>query len=144
MRWWARVARFAALAAALGAGLGAAAACHGPPPATAGSPTAGSPTASASSCKVSEPVCDPTVGDDTALTLVRRRCAGCHAEGGKAEHPFLDAAALRDERGNVAFRLAGCEMPPDDTVLPAAERVRLIGWAACAVPPAVPPGAAAR
>ena len=125
MRWWVSVALLAAASAA--------SACHGPPPATAGSPTAGSPPASASSCKVSEPVCDPTVGDDTALTLVRRRCAGCHAEGGKADHPFLDAAALRDERGNLAFRLAGCEMPPDDTVLPAAERVRLIGWGACAI-----------
>jgi hypothetical protein len=119
VRWWASLA-----AAAL-----AASACRGAPPATAGSPTA---TASAASCKVSQPVCDPTVGDDTALALVRRRCAGCHDDGGQAEHPFVTAAALRAERENVALRLAGCEMPPDDSVLPAAERARLIGWGACA------------
>jgi hypothetical protein len=107
-------------------------ACHGPPPATAGSPA----RAVAASCKVSQPVCDPRVADDTALTLVRRRCAGCHAEGGKAEHPFLDADALSAIRGDVALRLAGCEMPPDDTFLPTDERVRLIGWAACVLPAA--------
>lgn len=77
-------------------------------------------------------MCDPAVPDDTALALVRRRCAGCHGDGGKAEHPLLDAAALREERNNVAFRLAGCEMPPDDTPLPAGERARLMGWGACA------------
>jgi len=105
-------------------------ACHGPPPATAGSPE----RSGAASCKVSRPVCDPRVGDDTALTLVRRRCAGCHAEGGKAEHPFLDAEALSGVRGDVALRLAGCEMPPDDTLLPGEERTRLIGWGACVLP----------
>lgn len=81
---------------------------------------------------MSQPVCDPTVSDDTALALVRRRCAACHAEGGKAEHPLLDAAALLHDRGNVALRLSGCEMPPDATPLPLDERVRLIGWGACA------------
>lgn len=106
-------------------------ACHGSPPATAGSPE----RSGAASCKVSQPVCDPRVTDDTALALVRRRCAGCHAEGGKAEHPFLDADALSGVRGDVALRLAGCEMPPDDTFLPTAERARLIGWAACVLPP---------
>jgi len=83
------------------------------------------------SCKISQPVCDPAVSDDTALALVRRRCAGCHAEGGKAEHPLLDARDLLHDRGDVALRLSGCEMPPDTTPLPLAERVRLIGWAAC-------------
>jgi hypothetical protein len=122
--WWASLALVAAIAA-----LGA---CHGPPPATAGSPA---PSAAAS-CKASQPVCDPQVSDDTALALVRRRCAGCHAEGGKADHPFLDLDALAGERGDVALRLAGCEMPPDDTPLPAAERVRLIGWGACVLPAA--------
>lgn len=132
MRWWASL-----LAAAL-----AASACHGAAPATAGSPTAiASP--SPGSCKVSQPVCDPTVGDDTALTLVRRRCAGCHDEGGQAEHPFLTAGALGAERENVGLRLAGCEMPPDDNVLPAAERARLIGWGACAAAAGVGASAAA-
>lgn len=107
-----------------------AAACHGPPPATAGSPE----RSDTANCKVSKPVCDPRVTDDTALTLVRRRCAGCHAEGGKAEHPFLDADALSSTRGDVALRLAGCEMPPDDTFVPPEERSRLIGWAACVLP----------
>jgi hypothetical protein len=107
-----------------------AAACHGPSPATAGSPE----RSGAADCKVSRPVCDPRVTDDTALTLVRRRCAGCHAEGGKAEHPFLDADALSGARGDVALRLAGCEMPPDDTFLPPGERRRLIGWGACVLP----------
>lgn len=97
---------------------------------TSGAP--GGPPTPASSCKVSNPVCDATVGDDTALALVRRRCAGCHDEGGEAAHPFLDAAALSKERANVALRLAGCEMPPDDTPLPADERARLMGWGACA------------
>ena len=110
-----------------------AAACHGPPPATAGSPER------AAGCKVSKPVCDPQVTDDTALALVRRRCAGCHAEGGKAEHPFLDADALSATRGDVALRLAGCEMPPDDTFLAPDERRGLIGWGACVLPD-VPPG----
>jgi hypothetical protein len=77
-------------------------------------------------------VCDPSVTDATALALVRRRCVGCHAEGGKAEHPLVDPAVLRDERGNLALRIAGCEMPPDDTPLPADERAHLIGWGACA------------
>lgn len=77
-------------------------------------------------------MCDPTVTDDTALALVRRRCAGCHGEGGKAEHPILEAAALLQERSNVSLRLAGCEMPPDDTPFPADERARLMGWGACA------------
>ncbi len=107
-------------------------ACHGPPPATAGSPE----RTAAASCKVSQPVCDPKVSDDTALALVRRRCVGCHAEGGKAEHPFLDPDALSATRGDVALRLAGCEMPPDDTFLPADERGRLIGWGACVLPAA--------
>jgi hypothetical protein len=88
-------------------------------------------------------VCDPTVGDDTALILVRRRCAGCHDDGGQAEHPFLTAAALGAERENVGLRLAGCEMPPDDNVLPAAERARLIGWGACAAAAGVGASAAA-
>jgi hypothetical protein len=107
-------------------------ACHGTPPASAGSPE----RSGAASCKVSQPVCNPRVTDDTALALVRRRCAGCHAEGGKAEHPFLGADALSGVRGDVALRLAGCEMPPDDTPLPTDERARLIGWGACVLPPA--------
>lgn len=115
MRWWVSL-------AILGA-------CHNPAPASSGAPGRPAPAAS---CKVSDPVCDPAVTDDTALALVRRRCAGCHAEDGQAEHPFLDAAALLQERSNVSFRLAGCEMPPDDTPLPADERARLIGWGACA------------
>jgi len=90
-----------------------------------------SATASATSCKVSEPVCDPTVSDDMALALVRHRCAGCHAEGGKAEHPLLEPSALFPERSDVALRLSGCEMPPDATPLPLDERRRLIGWGAC-------------
>lgn len=112
-----------------------AAACHGPPPATAGSPE----RFAAADCKVSKPVCDPRVTEGTALALVRRRCAGCHAEGGKADHPFLDADALAATRGDVALRLAGCEMPPDDTFLPPEERRRLIGWGACVLPD-LPPG----
>src|SRR4051812_24797853 len=107
-------------------------ACHGTPPATAGSPE----RSGAANCKVSRPVCDPRVSEDTALALVRRRCAGCHAEGGKADHPFLDADALSATRGDVALRLAGCEMPPDDTLLPTNERARLIGWGACVLPAA--------
>lgn len=83
---------------------------------------------------MSTPVCDPRVADDTALALVRRRCVGCHAEGGKADHPFLDPAALSAVRGDVALRIAGCEMPPDATPLPADERVRLMGWGACVLP----------
>jgi len=77
-------------------------------------------------------VCDPSVDDAAALAVVRRRCAGCHADGGPAAHPLLDPTALQRERGDVALRLSGCEMPPDATPLPAAERARLIGWAACA------------
>lgn len=92
------------------------------------------PGAPEASCKVSSPVCDPAVTDDAALALVRQRCAGCHDEGGAAAHPFLEAAALRRERTDVALRLAGCEMPPDATPLPATERARLIGWGACAQP----------
>jgi hypothetical protein len=75
-------------------------ACHGPAPASSGAP--GRPPAA--SCKVSDPVCDPAVPNDIALALVRRRCAGCHGEGGKAENPLLEAAALLPERGDVAFR----------------------------------------
>jgi hypothetical protein len=84
------------------------------------------------SCKVSTPVCDPTVTDEAALAIVQARCKGCHAEGGKAEHMLLDAPSLLPERGDVGLRLAGCEMPPDDTPLPADERRRLMGWGACA------------
>jgi hypothetical protein len=104
--------------------------CHPVGTATA----AGGPasTSAAASCKVSEPVCDPTVSDAVALALVQRRCAGCHAEGGKAEHPLLEPSALFPERSDVAQRLSGCEMPPDSTPLPAEERRRLIGWGACA------------
>ena len=87
-----------------------------------------------STCKVSAPVCDPTVDDASALALARQRCSGCHAEGGPANHPFLEPAALLAARTDIALRLAGCEMPPDATPLPADERARLIGWAAC--PPA--------
>lgn len=105
------------------------AACHGAPPATA-------PVAAAASCRVTTPVCAPAIDDATALALVRARCAGCHADGGAAAHPLLAPSALRAERANVAFRLAGCEMPPDATPLPAAERAQLIGWAACV--PAAP------
>jgi hypothetical protein len=111
------------------------AACHPAP-----SATAGGASAAATSCKVSEPVCDPAVTDDTALALVRRRCAGCHAEGGKAEHPMLEPSALFPERSDVALRLSGCEMPPDSTPLPPDERRRLIGWGACAPPAAAPAG----
>jgi hypothetical protein len=81
---------------------------------------------------VSEPVCDPTVTTEAAVALVQRRCAGCHAEGGAASHPFLEPEALVIERANVSLRLAGCEMPPDATPLPADERTRLVGWGACA------------
>jgi hypothetical protein len=115
VRWWASLALLVA--------------CHGAPGAPA--VTAGA-TRSAASCKVSEPVCDSTVSDDTALALVQRRCAGCHAEGGKAQHPLLELSVLGKARGDVALRLSGCEMPPDSTPLPAAERARLIGWGACA------------
>jgi hypothetical protein len=117
------------------AALAAASACR-PPLGTVGSPD----RSAAAGCKVSQPVCDPAVDDDTALALVRHRCAGCHAEGGKAEHPFLDADALAGARGDVALRLAGCEMPPDDTPLPADERVRMIGWGACVLPAAAAAG----
>jgi hypothetical protein len=58
-------------------------------------------------------VCNPAVTDEAALAVVQHRCAGCHAEGGAASHPFLDAEALSRERANVALRLTGCEMPPD-------------------------------
>jgi len=102
-------------------------ACHGAPPAT----TALARSAPAATCKVSEPVCDPAVSDDTALALVRRRCAGCHAEGGKAQHPLLELSVLGKARSDVALRLSGCEMPPEPTPLPADERARLIGWGAC-------------
>jgi hypothetical protein len=77
-------------------------------------------------------VCDPKITDEAALALALHRCAGCHAEGGAASHPFLNAPALLHERANIALRLAGCEMPPDTTPLPAGERARLIGWGACA------------
>jgi mono/diheme cytochrome c family protein len=89
---------------------------------------------SAASCKVSVPVCDPAITDDAALAVAQERCAGCHAEGGAASHPFLNAPALLHERGNIALRLAGCEMPPDATPLPADERARLIRWGGCGLP----------
>ena len=114
MRWWASV-------AILGA-------CHRAVPAAAPA-SRGAPAAS---CKVSNPVCDPTVTTQAAVALVEHRCAGCHAEGGAAEHPFLAPEALVLERANISLRLAGCEMPPDATPLPADERARLIGWGACA------------
>jgi hypothetical protein len=120
VRSWGSVATFAVIAL-----VALVSACRGPAPASAGHPPA-------AGCKVSTPVCDPAVTDDTALALVRRRCAGCHAEGGAAEHAILAPAALFEARGNVALRLAGCEMPPDATPLPADERARLIGWGACA------------
>lgn len=108
------------------------AACHAAPPAAnAGSAET---VVASSSCRVSVPVCDPTVSDEDALALVQRRCAGCHAEGGKAEHPLLEPSALFPERGDVALRLSGCEMPPDSTPLPPDERRRLIGWGGCAPP----------
>jgi hypothetical protein len=115
----------------LGSACVAVLACHAPaaPPAGAGAAAA---SAAGGSCKVSEPVCDPTVTNEVAVALVQRRCAGCHAEGGKAEHPLLEPAALFPERGDVAQRLSGCEMPPDSTPLPVEERRRLIGWGACA------------
>ena len=103
-------------------------ACHGPGP----GPAAPGHAEQASSCKVGEPVCDPAVTDAVAFALVTQRCAGCHAEGGAAEHPFLSPAGLASERSNVSLRLSGCEMPPDATPLPADERARLIGWGACA------------
>lgn len=118
MRWWASLAILCA--------------CHGAGPAAA--PGAPHPVASASSCKVSKAVCDPAITDEVALTLVQHRCAKCHDEGGAAAHPFLNAAALLHERANVSLRLAGCEMPPDETPLPTDERARLIGWGACAAP----------
>lgn len=114
MRWWASLAVLCA--------------CHGAVPAAGPS----SRLDPASSCKVSEPVCDPTVTTEVAVALVQHRCAGCHAEGGAASHPFLEPEALVLDRANVSLRLAGCEMPPDATPLPAAERARLIGWGACA------------
>jgi hypothetical protein len=105
-------------------------ACHGAGPAASpGSPRTAAP---ASSCKISNAVCDPTVTDEAALALVQHRCVKCHDEGGAAAHPFLNAAALLGERANVSLRLAGCEMPPDETPLPTEERARLIGWGACA------------
>lgn len=79
-------------------------------------------------------MCDSTVADDTALALVRQRCAGCHADGGPASHPLFDPAALQLDRNDIALRLSGCEMPPDNTPLPAIDRARLIGWGACAPP----------
>lgn len=118
MRWWGSL----ALAVTI---LGA---CHGAVPA-AGPTSRPDP---ASSCKVSSPVCDPTVTTEAAVALVQHRCAGCHAEGGAASHPFLEPEVLVLERANVSLRLAGCEMPPDATPLPAEERARLIGWGACA------------
>jgi hypothetical protein len=114
VRWWASV-------AILGA-------CHGGPAPQTSAASRSDPA----SCKVSTPVCDPTVTDAVALGLVQHRCAGCHADGGAASHPLLDAAALLPDRANVSLRLAGCEMPPDTTPLPADERARLIGWGACA------------
>ena len=130
MRWW-------AMLAILGA-------CHAGSPAGAATPSPAAPAAAATAaagCKVSQPVCDPTVSDDMALAVVRHRCAGCHAEGGKAEHPLLEPSALFPERGDVALRLSGCEMPPDATPLPLEERRRLIGWGACAAAAAAASGA---
>jgi hypothetical protein len=103
-------------------------ACHGAAPAVGPRATPGA----ASGCKVSAAVCDPAVTTEVAVALVRRRCAGCHAEGGEASHPLLEPEALVLERANVSLRLAGCEMPPDATPLPADERARLVGWGACA------------
>jgi len=112
VRWWASLALVAA--------------CHGPAPVAP--PTA----VAAASCKVTTPACDPAVADADALAVVQQRCVGCHADGGRAGHPLITPVALQAARGNVALRLAGCEMPPDDTPLPPAERARLLGWAACA------------
>jgi hypothetical protein len=113
VRWWASLAILCA--------------CHGAVPSgPASRPEPGS------SCKVSTPVCDPMVATETAVAMVQHRCAGCHAEGGAASHPLLEPEALVLERANVSLRLAGCEMPPDATPLPADERARLIGWGACA------------
>jgi hypothetical protein len=103
-------------------------ACQAAPPAGAGFPS----RAPVASCKVSTAVCDPAITDEAALAIVQARCKGCHAEGGKAEHMLLDLASLRPERGDVGLRLAGCEMPPDNTPLPADERRRLMGWGGCA------------
>jgi len=114
VRWWASLVVFCA--------------CHGAVPAAVPS-TRPDP---ASSCKVSNPVCDPTVTTEVAVAVVQHRCAGCHAEGGAASHPFLAPEVLLLERANVSLRLAGCEMPPDATPLPPDERARLIGWGACA------------
>jgi hypothetical protein len=75
------------------------------------------------------------VADAEAVAVVEHRCLGCHAEGGAAAHPFVDPAVVVRERGNIALRLAGCEMPPDATPLPAAERARLVGWGACVAVP---------
>ena len=71
---------------------------------------------------------------DAGRQVFAQRCAGCHADGGSASHPLLDPAALRLDRSDIALRLSGCEMPPDNTPLPAADRARLIGWGACAPP----------
>jgi hypothetical protein len=132
VRWWGSLASIAASAGLAGlagvAGLATMAACHGAVPAT-GPSTRPDPV---SSCKVSSPVCDPTVSTEVAVAVVQHRCAGCHAEGGAASHPLLEPGALVLERGNVALRLAGCEMPPDATPLPADDRARLVGWGACA------------
>jgi hypothetical protein len=104
--------------------LAAVAACH------ASSPPPRAPAAPAG-CKVAEAVCDPAVDDATALAVVGQRCAGCHADGGRAAHPLLTLDALRADRANVALRVAGCEMPPEGPPLPAGERNQLVGWAAC-------------
>lgn len=98
------------------------AACHG-----AAAPVPPAPPG----CKAREPVCDPAVPEAAALAIVGTRCAACHADGGRAAHPLIAAPGLRAERGNVALRVAGCEMPPEGPPLPDAERSRLIGWAAC-------------
>jgi hypothetical protein len=114
VRWWASLAVIAA--------------CQAAPPAGVGVP----PRAQVATCKVSTAVCDPAVTDEAALAIVQARCQGCHAEGGKAEHMLLDLTSLLPERGDVGLRLSGCEMPPDNTPLPADERRRLMEWGACA------------
>ena len=93
VRWWASL----AIAVTI---LGA---CHGAVPA-AGPSSRADP---ASSCKVSNPVCDPAVTTEAAVAVVHHRCAGCHAEGGAASHPLLEPEALMLERANVSLRLAG-------------------------------------
>lgn len=77
-------------------------------------------------------MCDPEITDEAALAIVQARCKGCHAEGGKADHMLLDLLSLVPDRGDVALRVAGCEMPPERP-LPPNERKRLMSWGACAV-----------